>query len=160
MICNFDGWARNYLTTLETLWTSMHNCFRSVNHFPRKTCSKTYSVVLVSCLWSLFLTYLMFMKLYSQYWGWVKMVDIALKFLGNIKDWCLFFSLLVRLIWLCETTKLSNSVLSNCKRITQYQPCLHWCMGANHTLRNAFSIDLDFSKSKILPSAKLWWGLE
>ena len=33
-------------------------------------------------------------------------------------------------------------------------------MGANHTLRNAFSSDLGFSKSKTLPSAKLCWGLE
>ena len=28
--------------------------------------------------------------LYSQYWGWVKMVDTGLKFLVNIKDWHLF----------------------------------------------------------------------
>ena len=36
------------------------------------------------------------------------------------KHWRLvfIFSLLVRLIWFCETAKLSNSVLSNCKRMT------------------------------------------
>ena len=28
--------------------------------------------------------------LYSQYWGRVKMVDMALKFLENTKDWRLF----------------------------------------------------------------------
>ena len=29
--------------------------------------------------------------LYSQYWVWLKMVDMASKFLGSISDWCLFF---------------------------------------------------------------------
>ena len=30
--------------------------------------------------------------LYSQYWGRVKMVDIASEFIGNIEDWRLFLA--------------------------------------------------------------------
>ena len=56
--------------------------------------------------------------LYSQCWGWVKMINMALIFLGNIKDWGLFLSLFWRLIWFCETAKLSKSVLSNFKRMS------------------------------------------
>ena len=52
--------------------------------------------------------------LYSQYCGRVKMVDMAPKFLGNIEDW----RLLVRVIWFCETAKLSKFVLSNFQRMT------------------------------------------
>ena len=52
--------------------------------------------------------------LYSQCCGRVKMVDMASKFLGNIEDW----RLLVRVIWFCETAKLSKFVLSNLQRMT------------------------------------------
>ena len=46
----------------------------------------------------------------------VKIVDMASKFFGNIEDWSFFFfSLLIRLIWFCDTAKLSNSALSNFK---------------------------------------------
>ena len=58
------------------------------------------------------------------------------------------FILLIRLIWLCKTAKLNKSAFSNFKRMTYCQPYLHWCMEANHTLRNAFSSDLDFPKMK------------
>ena len=27
---------------------------------------------------------------YSQYWGWIKVLDMTLKFLGKINDWSLF----------------------------------------------------------------------
>ena len=56
------------------------------------------------------------------------------------------FSILVRLIWFCQTAKLSKSVLSNFKRMTQHQQYLHSCMEANHTLRNVFSSNLYLSK--------------
>ena len=52
--------------------------------------------------------------LYSQCCGRVKMVDMASKFLGNIEHW----RLLVRVIWICETAKLSKFVLSNFQRMT------------------------------------------
>ena len=39
------------------------HCFRPVVQFSQEICSKTYSIVLARCLWSLFLTSAMFIKL-------------------------------------------------------------------------------------------------
>ena len=62
--------------------------------------------------------------LYSHYWGPIKILDMASKFLGNIEDWCLF-SVLVKLIWLGKTAELSKSVLSNFKRMSWYHPLMY-----------------------------------
>ena len=60
MIFNFDGSPQNYLTILEAFWTSMLHCFWPVVQFSREICSR--EIVLAKCLWSLSLTYAMFMK--------------------------------------------------------------------------------------------------
>ena len=76
-ICSFGGWPQNYLTRLEALRISMGvfrslyylhvtsklHCFRLAVQFSRDICSRTYSIVLPRCLWSLILTFAMFMKL-------------------------------------------------------------------------------------------------
>ena len=63
IICNFGGWPQNYLTTPEAFWTSMLHCFRPTVQFSREISSRTYSIVLARCLWSLFLTFVVLMKL-------------------------------------------------------------------------------------------------
>ena len=68
--CNFGGSLLNYLTTLEAFWTSILHSFRSAVLLSQETYPRTYSIVPVRCLWSLFLTFVwifltfaMFMKL-------------------------------------------------------------------------------------------------
>ena len=63
MNCNFGDWPQNYLTTLKAFWTSMFHCFRPTIQFYQETCSRTYSIMLARCLWSLFLTFTMVIKL-------------------------------------------------------------------------------------------------
>ena len=60
MTFNFDGSPQNYLTILEAFWTSMLHCFWPVVQISREICSR--ETVLARCLWSLSLTYAMFMK--------------------------------------------------------------------------------------------------
>ena len=82
----------------------------------------SYSIVMSRCLRFLFLTLAMFMKL---------LLMIVFTVLRSVKDsrygfklsWkhqrlAFVCSLLISLIWLCETSKLSKYVLWNCKRMT------------------------------------------
>ena len=63
IICNFGGWSQNYLNMPKAFWTNMLYSFRPTVQFSRKICSTPYSIVPSRCLWSLFLTFTMFMKL-------------------------------------------------------------------------------------------------
>ena len=78
MICHFVSWPQNYLTTPEAFWTSMFHCFRPAVQFSRETCSRTYLISLAKCLWSLFLTFVMFMKL-SLMIGCIYRIEVGCK---------------------------------------------------------------------------------
>ena len=96
--------------------------------------------------------------LYSHYWGRVNMVGMASKFLGNIKNWC-FFSLLVRLIWFCETAKLYKSALSNFKK---WPDTNHSCIDVwRETTRSRmhFPSIWTFQNLKVFPRPQPWSGL-
>ena len=125
MICNFSSWTQNYITTPEICWTSMLHCFWPAVQFSQKNIfSTTYLIVLarcpvviffwhLQCIWNCCLWLTVLTRCKS-----VKIINTASKFLRTIEDWHFVFSLLVRLIWVCETVKLSKSVLLNSKRIT------------------------------------------
>ena len=90
MIWNFGGWPQNYPTRgcLNKYTPLLQDCFSA---FPRNLIKDLFdrademSVVLIFDICNDY-KIVTHDSPYSQYWVRVKMVDMALKFLGNIED--------------------------------------------------------------------------
>ena len=118
MICILGGWPQSYLILSEAVWTSMLHCIRSAIQFPREICSRIYSIALARYLRSLFLAFANF-RLWLAIFAVLRLGKdsrYGFKFSRKYRRLAFVFSLLVRLIWFCQTTKLSKSILSNFKK--------------------------------------------
>ena len=75
------------LTTPKAFWTSILHCLRRAAQWSTFMCWRD---VCGPCFWHLQLSEIVVYDwFYSQYWGRIKMLDMASKFLENIEDRCL-----------------------------------------------------------------------
>ena len=156
MICNFGGWPQNHFTTSEAFWTNMFHCFGLALQLSHEICWRSYSIALARCLSSFFFgtcniyEIVAYDWLYSQYWGQVKMVNMASKFLTNIGDWCLFLvcylGLFGRFSQISIEWRNTNHIGIGVWRKTT---CSELHFPAIYTFQN----------QKFLPQSQRWWGI-
>ena len=107
----------------ETFWTSMLYCFRPLVQFSQEIAQRSTQ----PGWWNACCLYFWHLKCLRNCWLWLAVFTVLrsgkdgfidFKISGKHRKLALVFSLLVRLIWFCETAKLSNFVFSNNKRMT------------------------------------------